>query len=472
MAHDVFISHSSEDKAIADAVCAALESAKIRCWIASRDIIGGENWPNSIKEAIFSSRVVVLIFSSKSDKSKHVFNEVSLADKEGKRIIPFKIEDIRPTGDLEYYLNRIQWIDAMDPPKESEIQKLVETVNKFIKSSSSIPTPDVPPRSKKIVFKQRNTQKIKEIFQNKYLIVTALFIVLIIGYWMLIPSDTPSKIATPPVIQSQNNTSTASTPPIITPSSDQKITSIPSPTPIITPSFEKKTITNSIGMTFVLIPAGEFDMGSPSNEEGRNDDEGPVHHVKFEKAFYMSQTEVTQGEWGQFMYLGDLTDIPGWGSLPVSKGSWNEVQEFIKILNEKERTQKYRLPSEAEWEYAARAGTTTRYSFGNDESKLGEYAWYIENSGEKAHGVAMKKPNPWGLYDMHGNVYEMVQDIYQNNYNGAPGDGSSWEKIGSNRVVRGGSWYGNSLLCRSALRNEAPPDTPYSNIGFRLVRDL
>ena len=281
-----------------------------------------------------------------------------------------------------------------------------------------------------------------------------MFIVLILGYWALIPSDTPSKIVSPTVIQSQN------------------ITSTPSATPIITPSFNKKTITNSIGMTFVLMPAGEFDMGSPLNEEGRNDDEGPIHHVKFSKAFYMSETEVTQNEWGQFMYLGDLTDIPGWPSLPVSKGSWNDVQEFIKMLNEKEKTQKYRLPSEAEWEYAARAGTTTRYSFGDDESKLGVHAWYIENSDEKAHNVAAKKPNPWGLYDMHGNVYEMVQDIYQTDYSGAPADGSSWEKNGSNRVVRGGSWSGNSFLCRSALRKKIPPDTPYTNVGFRLVRDL
>lgn len=455
MAHDVFISHSSKDKAIADAVCDALKSAKIKYWISSRNIIGGKKWVKVLTKAISSSRVMVLILSSNSNNSEEVLTELELARDKRKIIIPFKIGDISPTDEMKYYIKRTQWVNAMDPPKKSDIQELVKAVNESIKRSSSKPTPDVHPREEEEGgLKHRNTQKIKEIFQNKYLIVTVLFIVLIVGYWMLIPSDTPSKIATPTVIQSQNITSTAST------------------TPIITPSFEKKTITNSIGMTFVLMPAGEFDMGSPSNEEGRNDDEGPVHHVKFEKAFYMSETEVTQEEWGQFMYLGDLTNIPGWRSLPVSKGSWNEVQEFIKILNEKEKTQKYRLPSEAEWEYAARAGTTTRYSFVNDDSKLGEYAWYVENSGEKAHGVAMKKPNPWGLYDMHGNVYEMVQDIYQNNYNGAPGDGSSWETIGSNRVVRGGSWYGSSLLCRSALRKKASPDTPYSNIGFRLVRDL
>ena len=301
-------------------------------------------------------------------------------------------------------------------------------------------------------------QKIKEIILNKYLLVGVMSIVLIFGPMALIPSDTPSKIVSP----------TASATPIITPSSDQKITSTPSATPIITPSFDKKTITNSIGMTFVQIPAGEFDMGSPSNEEGREDDEGPTHRVKFAKDFYMSDSEVTLEQWGQFMYSNDFGSP---GSLPV-KASWNDVKEFIKLLNEKEKTHKYRLPSEAEWEYAARAGTKTRYSFGDDESKLGVYAWYIENSGEKAHNIASKKPNPWGLYDMHGNVFEMVQDIYQTDYSGAPADGSSWEKNGSNRVVRGGSWSGNSFLCRSASRKNVPPDRPYSNVGFRLVMDL
>jgi formylglycine-generating enzyme required for sulfatase activity len=467
MTHDVFISHSSKDKAVADAVCAALESAKIRCWIAPRDILGGEKWASAISKAISSSRIMVLIFSSHSNKSEDVLNELLLARDAGAIIIPFKIGDILPNGDMEYYLKRTHWLDAMDPPTEKQIQSLVETVEQFIKGSSSISKPDVKPRIEAVELEpHRKKQKIKEIFQNKYLVVAALFIVLILGYWALIPSDTASKIATPTVIQSQNFTLTASATPIITPSSDQKITSTPSATPIITPSFDKKTITNSFGMTFVQIPAGEFDMGSPSNEEGRNDDEGPIHRVKIAKAFYMGETEVTEKEWSEVMWVTPSS------SLPVGGVSWDKVQEFIKTLNEKEKTQKYRLPSEAECEYAARAGTTTRYSFGDDESKLGVYAWFIENSGEKAHNVAAKKPNPWGLYDMHGNVYEMVQDIYQTDYNGAPVDGSSWEKNGPNRVIRGGSWSGNSFLCRSALRKKVPPDTPYSNVGFRLVKDL
>jgi len=159
-------------------------------------------------------------------------------------------------------------------------------------------------------------------------------------------------------------------------------------------------------------------------------------------------------------------------SLPVGQVSWNDVQEFIKKLNEKEGTNKYRLPSEAEWEYAARAGTTTRYSFGDDESRLGDYAWYYANSGYKTHEVGQKKPNPWGLYDMHGNVFEWVQDAWHNNYNGVPTDGSAWEGDGSRRVFRGGCWFYGAGDCGSARRLFDVPVSRLKILGFRLLRDV
>jgi formylglycine-generating enzyme required for sulfatase activity len=183
----------------------------------------------------------------------------------------------------------------------------------------------------------------------------------------------------------------------------------PSPTPAVTPTPKPADFTNSIGMEFVLIPAGAFEMGSPSNEAGRDDDDGPIHQVTIKNAFYMGKYEVTQEQWRAVM--GDNPSyFTGNDNLPVEQVSWDDVQEFIRKLNAKEGTDKYRLPSEAEWEYACRAGTTTRYSFGDSESRLGEYAWYTDNSGSKTHPVGQKKPNPWGLYDMHGNVWEWVLD--------------------------------------------------------------
>ncbi len=247
------------------------------------------------------------------------------------------------------------------------------------------------------------------------------------------------------------------------------LSSMTASTPTIAPTPTQKTFTNSIGMEFVQIPAGEFGIGSPSNEVGRYDNEGPVHQVKISKAFYMGKYEVTQRQWQDIM--GNNPSYFKGDNLPVEMVSWADAQEFIKKLNDKEGTKKYRLPSEAEWEYAARAGTTTRYSFGDDSSMLGDYAWDDANSGGKSHDVGQKKPNPWGLYDMHGNVWEWVQDIYHGNYNGAPTDGSAWESgSGSAHVDRGGMWSGNLGCCRSA--NRYYDDNRSNNLGFRLVMEI
>jgi formylglycine-generating enzyme required for sulfatase activity len=231
----------------------------------------------------------------------------------------------------------------------------------------------------------------------------------------------------------------------------------------------ENTITNTIGMEFVPIPAGEFEMGSPLDEEDRYDREGPVHHVTIEKPFYMGRYEVTQQQWREIM--GDNPSYFEGDYLPVEQVSWDDVQEFIKKLNEKEGTDKYRLPSEAEWEYACRAGTTTCYSFGDDESKLGDYAWYYSS---KTHPVGQKKPNSWGLYDMHGNVWEWVQDCWHDSYNGAPTDGSAWILAcdGAYRVFRGGSWYDCARDCRSALRLRNDPRYRGGGLGFRILQEV
>jgi formylglycine-generating enzyme required for sulfatase activity len=224
---------------------------------------------------------------------------------------------------------------------------------------------------------------------------------------------------------------------------------------------------NSIGMKFTLIPAGEFNMGS----EERND-EKPVHKVKINIPFYLGTYPVIQREWK--VVMGDNNNPSHFkgDDLPVEKVSWDKVQEFIKKLNENESTDKYRLPSEAEWEYACRAGTTTRYSFSDDESKLGDYGWYDKNSEGKTHPVGQKEPNSWGLYDMHGNVWEWLQDEWHVNYDDAHTDGSAWESGDSAyRVFRGGSWINLAWACRSALRAHRDPRLRADSLGFRLLKE-
>jgi len=203
---------------------------------------------------------------------------------------------------------------------------------------------------------------------------------------------------------------------------------------------------------------------------GSNDgvaNEKPVHEVTLEQAYYLGKYEVTQEQWVEIM--GENPSYFKGDNNPVEYVSWNDVQEFVKKLNAKEGTDKYRLPSEAEWEYAARAGTTTAYSFGDSSSILGDYAWYSGNSGSKTHPVGQKKPNPWGLYDMHGNVWEWCQDSWHSDYEGAPTDGSAWDGSSSSRVSRGGSWDFNAGNCRSAYRYGLYPDYRGGSFGFRLL---
>lgn len=222
---------------------------------------------------------------------------------------------------------------------------------------------------------------------------------------------------------------------------------------------------------FVRIPAGEFMMGSPLNDQERFDNEGPVHKVTIKNSFSMSKYPITQKQWIALMEFNP-SQFKG-EERPVENVSWTDVQEFIKRLNEMDGTDRYRLPSEAEWEYACRAGTNTRYSFGDDESKLGDYAWYVGNSDNETHPVGQRDSNLWGLYDIHGNVWEWVQDSYHSNYIGAPSDGSAWEDgDSSNRVIRLGGFNGSARYCRSAVRTGGGPGVHGSNIGFRLLREL
>lgn len=244
--------------------------------------------------------------------------------------------------------------------------------------------------------------------------------------------------------------------------------------------------TNSIGMKFMKIPAGEFMMGSTSDEDKRDDDEGPVHKVTIKEPFYLGKFEVTQEQWREVMG-NDPSSLNCKGdNLPVDSVYWSDAQEFIKKLNEKEGTDKYRLPSEAEWEYACRAGTTTPYCCGDYlwvesfDDDLGDnvvihtyYGWYAANSDGRTIPVGQMKPNPWDLYDMHGNVWEWVQDKYHSNYNGAPSGGSAWENGNSSgHVARGGGCRDRTWDCRSANRGGEDFDWRPEYSGFRVLREI
>jgi formylglycine-generating enzyme required for sulfatase activity len=242
-------------------------------------------------------------------------------------------------------------------------------------------------------------------------------------------------------------------------------------------------ITNSIGMEFVLIVAGTFLMGSkpgsPYNKEY------PVHHVTISQPFYLGKYAVTQGQWKAVMgtnpsrFIGgrdliqeiglDRSLVPVDRNRPVEQVSWEDVQDFIQRLNAKEGGTNYRLPTEAEWEYACRAGSTTEYSFGDDPNQLGAYGWYDGNSNGETHPVGQRTPNAWGLYDMHGNVYEWVQD-WIGEYAPEPATDPQGPASGWSRVFRGGSWRDNASDCRSAYRDRENTRYSQGRLGFRLLR--
>jgi formylglycine-generating enzyme required for sulfatase activity len=241
--------------------------------------------------------------------------------------------------------------------------------------------------------------------------------------------------------------------------------------------------TNSVGMRFVRIPAGSFTMGSPDSDREAAADEKPAHRVTLSKPYYLGKFEVTQTQWAAVMgsspYTGSRSnpyyDLPGMAERlrkpdkPVTV-SWNEAQEFLRRLNQKEGHSRYRLPTEAEWEYAARAGTSTAYSFGDDRGQLGLHAWYGEDfTTGSPHPVGRKLPNAWGLHDVHGNVWEWVQDWYRDRYEAVAVTDPPGPASGSGRVVRGGSWHVSAGGWRSAHRKEYSADYRGISIGFRAL---
>ena len=307
-------------------------------------------------------------------------------------------------------------------------------------------------------------------------------------------------------------------------SADEKPNAVP---PVANPAAEAKTagemkkyteklVGTEVEFDMVPIPGGEFVMGSPDNEAGRNDDEGPQHKMKI-APFWMGKCEVTWDEYEIFNFsldvkirnakklpysdrekIADAVTKPTKPYTDMTFGKGKEGNPAICMTGLAAKTycewlsaktgRFYRLPTEAEWEYACRAGTKTAYSWGDDPGQIGEHAWYIENSDEKPQKVGKKKPNPWGLYDMHGNVCEWCIDQYF---------ADAYKKHGENpffvvtkeypQVVRGGSWESDAVACRSAVREKSNPEwkvqdpqLPKSRwyhtdalfVGFRVVRPL
>jgi formylglycine-generating enzyme required for sulfatase activity len=505
--YDVFVSYSSKDKQIADAVAVSLEAARTRCWIAPRDIRPGADWGASIIEAISKCRIMVLIYSGHSNESRQVLREVERAVGKGLTIIPLRVDGTPMSANMEYFISASHWLDALTGPRKEHLAQLVQTVNAMtaemdadairraaqaasdarllaelkalgnsgkrkvrpaggVTEQRQLPaTPKVRPAANAVKdpgakpAHHESSRAARAVLWLTVLLVIGAVVAFVCPWQDWLTSVVGSTSSAPP----QNSGSN----PLLS-----------------TADFTSPTLQ----MKFARIMPGEFTMGSAGYEEGHNIDE-TQHQVKLTRAFFMGIHHVTRGDFRKFVmddhYKTDAekaNEADTWirnkdfaqdDSHPVVNVSWNDAKAFVGWLNRKEHRAEgngYRLPTEAEWEYACRAGTSTRFNTGSYVKSLESAGWYRGNSGFKTHPVGQKQSNAFGLYDMHGNARQWCDDAAYAAHPVADPISHATDSQVMHRV-RGASWNDVPDFCRSAFRNVKFSETRTSEIGFRVVLD-
>ena len=419
----IFLAHAKEDKAKVFELYDRLKQRGYQPWLDKKDLLGGQLWDDEIKKAIDSSDIFIACLSKRSVKKQgYVQKEFRMALQkcgnmpEGKiYLIPLRLDDceIPNLRQREYGLNirDYQWVDLFEPDGFEQLVRSIDHYFPVPKRSDSSKLDN--PNSDEAYFDRLNRLQAADLeVMNRFAQETMMAQAMDKG------SESP----------------------------------------------KQKTIDlgNGVTLEVMCIPGGTFLMGSSENEEISLNSEKPQHKVTVPE-FWMGKYPLTQAQYSAVTgknpshFKGD--------DLPVEQVSWYDAVEFCKQLSRK-TGKHYRLPSEAEWEYACRAGTNTCYFFGNELT--GKQANF---KGSKTIPVGKYPANAFGLYDMHGNVWEWCQDYWHGNYDGAPTDGSAWIKDGYDeyRVMRGGSWAFNLVLCRSARRYDYRPGSCYDYIGFRVV---
>ena len=418
---DIFISYSNEDRERAGRLASVLESCGWSVWW-DRKIIAGQAFDEAIERELEAAKCVIVLWSQDSIGSEWVKTEAAVAAERGV-LVPALIDRVKLP--LEFRRRQTADLVGWDGNTGHEGFEALRggVAAKVAPSKNGAPCLPVGRQA------PGPRRKLPWAWAAAAAIAVALGAAL---YWGLIAADRK-----PTVIDAKSAGDLADL---------------------------------VAGMEFVLIPAGSFTMGSTIGRES----EKPPHQVNIPQSLYLQTTEVSQGQWKRVMGDNPSSFAECGDDCPVENVSWDDVKDFIKKLNVMESSDKYRLPTEAEWEYACRAEKTTEFSFGNDGSKLDEYAWYEVNSEEATHKVATKKPNPWGMYDMHGNIWEWVEDDWHYWYDGSPVGGQAWvdKPRGSQRVIRGGSWESNAYDCRSAPRFGEKPGNRSFSLGFRLAKSV
>jgi len=450
--HDVMISYASPDIEVATAICAALEARKIRCWIAPRNVEPGAEYGSSIIRAINGARIMVVVFSSAANESKPVASELEHAtfNKASLKVIPFRIEDVAISDSLMLFLKRVQWLDAVPKSRKAAIRELVELVSQKLQDPDLTPTESPPsPISKWIMT-----------------IVAVLLAAVAISRWLW------------PTSSVQENQQKQSEPDPSSKRHYQPESSVGGEVAAVRTSVPpRSTVEVDMPQPMVPLAAGKFLMGSPTSEHDRDISESQ-HEVSV-AAFWMDPTEVTNAAFQKFLIANakwqrpqvkpDLVDdeyLRNWknadypfgehGNYPVTRVSWYAAQAYCTWMRK-------RLPTEAEWEFAARAGTTKAYWWG-DEWAPARAAGNSERGpdpvGKQAHR------NQWNLFDMLGNVKEWTSSVYKP-YPYDASDGREDPQSVSARTVRGGSWADTPEYIRAAFRISKAPNFTDGLVGFR-----
>ena len=459
MAHDVFISYSTRDKVDANAVCAGLEAAGLCCWMAPRDILPGQSWPEAIINAIDRCGVLVLILSSSSNASRQVFRELRNAGDNGIPMIPFRLEDTSMSPEMRYYIGDTQWLDATNPPMEQHIQRLCHTVRRLIEvqeatgttdasadDDESVPTEHSPEMDVQVGDAADETATHASLHNEATLHIAGQY-------------EQASEITAVPRVS------------VLTPGRKQ---------PWERPGREAgQELVGPDGGIMVWVPAGEFVMGSADDDEDAWDNEKPAHIVRLTEGFWLAKHTVTNAQYRAFCETTGRQFPPRSDQGPEHPAvcvSWYDAAAYAEHHG-------LSLPTEAQWEYAARGPDSRRYPWGDqwDGKRL---CWgETRGPGGRTFPVgSFPGGASWcGALDMAGNVWEWCTDWFDPRYYQSaperdppgPAEGISFRvppgQFQDCRVLRGGSWDLEPSYCRSAARNYDDPMRSFHQFGFRVA---
>lgn len=448
MAHDIFISHSSKDKKIADALCISLENSDMKVWMAPRDLTPGKSYAAQISRAIKNTKCVILVFNSNSFNSHWVRKEIERAVGCCKVILPFILENIELDDEWDLYISSSHWLDVQNTELERATGYLIESVAKLLEVNLN-----------NVEKKQNDFDSYQTFVYGSICINSKIMGDLYLDgkYIGAIAPNHQYNIKKVKIglhnIEIRTNTISVLQSVKLDKNNQYSSVSIDEST-----SFTETTA--KINIEMVAVEGGTFLMG----REGVENLEGPVHKVTLD-SFFIGKYPLTQKQWNVVMNNNPSCFVSE--SNPVENVSWNDVQDFLNKLHGISG-KGYRLPTEAEWEFSARGGNLSkgyRYSGSDDIFKV---AWFKENSKQITHCVGQKEANELGIYDMSGNVCEWCYD-WNTPYIQRAQLNPTGLLLGSKRVRRGGGYISEVDFCTNTFRHFHSPEFRHNYLGFRLV---